>query len=94
MYIVCVSGVKQIDIFSGSRIIDRHIVEDAVETLFTIYDPHNTKRLSINEMYKILKVEESIFSNVRIIVYKGYSLIMIEKYCRIADEFSTIISLC
>ena len=25
---------------------------------------------------------------------KKYSLIMIEKYCRIADEFSTIISLC
>ena len=67
MYIVYVSGVKQI--FSGSRIIDRHIVEDAVEALFTIYDPDNTKRLSINEMYKILKVEESIFSNVRIIVY-------------------------
>ena len=41
------------------------VVNQAVQQLFMTFDTNNDGQLSMNELYSILDVEDSIFGNVR-----------------------------
>jgi len=53
------------DLFKKKNgIVDGEIVTQAVQQLFMTYDTNNDGQLSMNELYTILDVEDSIFSNL------------------------------
>ena len=60
----CLSVTSLFSLENGA--VDAEIVTQAVQQIFLTYDSNNDGQLSMNELYTILDVEDSIFGDVSI----------------------------